>query len=236
MNRRRPFPLLAVVFAAALLPVGARNAPAATVVLQDGTFANADWTVTTEVLNLGGSASGTQTATGGNPGSYRQVTNTTNSAIGQPFSNTVFGFHRFSGGVYVPSTGGAILTVDFSAATDRITSGQQAYGLALRQGGVIYYGPLFLNPTAFNTWATTTQPGLTAASFDALAPGVQNPNFSVSGSSIEFGFVSGNSTSVGGGGGTTVGGIDNWTATLHTDEATPATRTSWGRVKSLYSK
>jgi len=208
----------------------------ATVVLQDGTFNNADWTVTTEILNLGGSASGTQTATGGNPGSYRRTTNTTNSAIGQSFSNTVFGYHRFSGGVYVPSTSGAILTVDFSVATMRITGGQQAFAIALRQNGVIYYGPIFLNPVAFNSWATTTQPGLTAASFDALAPGVQNPDFSVTGSSIEFGFLSGNSTSVGGGGGTTVGGLDNWSATVSTDEATPAASTSWGRVKTLYSK
>jgi len=209
---------------------------AATVLLQDGTFANPDWTVTTEILNLGGTASGTQTATGGNPGSYRRTTNTTNSAIGQSFSNTVFAFHRFSGGVYVPSTSGAILTVDFSVATMRITGGQQAFGLALRQNGVIYYGPSFLNPAAFNSWATTTQPGLTAASFDALAPGVQNPDFSVTGSSIEFGFFSGNSTSVGGGGGTTVGGLDNWSATVHSDEATPTSGTSWGRVKALYSR
>ena len=73
-----------------------------------------------------------------------------------------------------------------------------------------------------------------AGQFDALAPGVQNPDFSVAGAPLEFGFWRGNSTSVGGGGGTTYGGIDNWRVDLTVDAAVAAETTTWGEVKALF--
>src|SRR5258705_5713533 len=60
---KRPASLLLCLFLS--IPVLSK---AATVVLTDGTFTNASWTVTTEGLNLGGTGSGVQTASGGNPG------------------------------------------------------------------------------------------------------------------------------------------------------------------------
>jgi len=228
---KRPVSIFAVLCLAALLPV---DSIASTVIFQDATFTNASWTVTTEGLNLGGTGSGVQSASGGNPGSYRRATNTTNSALGQSFSNTVWVFHKLAGAVYTPSTDGPIVSIDYTEASMRITGGVQACGLAIKQGGVVYYGPGFLNPTTFNVWATTTQTALTAASFDAAAPGVQNPNFSGSGGAIEFGFSRANSTSVGGAGSTTVGGIDNYKVTITGANPVATQPSTWGRVKSLY--
>lgn len=205
-----------------------------TVTFQDGTFANAQWTTSIEVLNGGGSVSAFEVASGGNPTAFRRIENTLNSAIGTGVSNTVYGFHRFAGGVYDPATGGPILAINYAEDSQRISGGVQACGVAVRQSGVIYYGLAFLTPTAFGTWATTTQTGLVAGQFDALAPGVQNPDFSVAGAPLEFGFWRGNSTSVGGGGGTTYGGIDNWRVELTVDAAVATRTTSWGEVKALF--
>jgi hypothetical protein len=216
------------------LLAAANSAAAAVVTIQDGTFANADWTTTVEILNAGGSVSAFQVASGGNPGVFRRIENTLNSAIGTGVSNTVYGFHRFAGGTYDPTVGGPILSINYAEDSQRISGGVQACGLAVRQGGVIYFGPAFLTPTAFGTWATTTQAALVASQFDALAPGMQNPDFSVSGAPLEFGFFRANSTSVGGSGGTTYGGIDNWIVTLTVDGAVATEATSWGGVKARF--
>lgn len=224
--------LLALVF---MTMAGAARAQG-TVTFQDGTFNNADWTVSVEVLNLGGSVTATQIATGGAPGAFRRITNSMNSALGFGFSNTVYGAHFRAGAVYDPATTGAVLSIAYSEDSQRNSSvgGVQACGLALRQNGTIYYGPLFLTPTTVGVWATNTQATLVAAQFDAIAPGLQTPDFSPTGAPIEFGFVRGNSTSVGGSGGQTIGGIDDWSVIV-THEAPVATHPStWGKVKALF--
>ena len=200
----------------------------------DGTFLDTDWSVTTETLNLGGTVTGNQVATGGSPGAYRRIVNTLNSAAGQPFSNTVYGFHARAGATFDPATSGPISAIDYSESSIRLANGVQACGLALQQSGVIYYGPAFLTPTALNTWVPTSLSALIAPSFDALAPGVQNPNFTVTGAPIQLGFYRANSTSVGGDGSSPTGGIDNWTVTVHYDGATPVRKTSWGALKAGY--
>lgn len=227
-------PPAVLLFAVAAVAALAPSARAQTATFNDGTFANADWTVTVEILNLGGTATGVQVASGGNPATYRRIDNTTASAAGQPFANTVYGFHARTGATFAPASNGPITAIDYTESSMRIAGGVQACGLALRQSGVIYYGPSFLNPAAFNTWAPTSQPSLSAASFDALAPGVQNPNFGVGAPPIQFGFYRANSTSVGGNGSATSGGIDNWNVVVHFNGATPVAASSWGRVKGLY--
>ena len=226
-----PLLLSTVLLLAALTP----SAQAQTTSFNDVNFFDADWTVTVEVLNLGGTATGAQVASGGNPGTYRRIDNTMNSAIGQPFANSVYAFNARTGATFAPASNGPITSIEYAESSMRTSGGQQACGLALRQSGVIYYGPSFLNPAAFGTWAPNSQATLTAAAFDALAPGVQNPNFGVGAPPIQFGFFRANSTSVGGAGSTTTGGIDNWTVTVHFNGATPvAAAPTWGRVKSLY--
>lgn len=224
---------LASLFIATTIP---SVVPATTIVFQDGTFPNASWSTVVEGLNAGGTGSGVQVASGGNPGSYRRATNTTNSAIGTGVSNTVYVFHVLAGAVHNPSTAGPIASIDYSEASIHTSGGVQACGLALRQGGVIFYGPSFLNPTTLNVWATSSQTGLTAASFDAVAPGLQTPDFTSSGGPIQFGFYRANSTSVGGAGSTTVGGIDNEIVTLTVTQPVPVTPSTWGGLKALHGK
>lgn len=231
MRLAPPVVLLSAALAVTVMAPVARSQNAS---FSDGTFNNADWTVTTEVLNLGGTGVGTQVATGGNPGTFRRADNTTNSAVGQPFSNTVYVFHAKAGATFSPASNGPISEIDYAESSQRISGGQQACGLAIRQSGVVYYGPSFLNPSAFGTWAPNSQASLTAASFDALAPGTQNPNFGVGAPMIQLGFFRANSTSVGGAGSTTQGAIDNWNVVIHFNGATQIASSSWGRVKSLY--
>ena len=118
-----PASILASLLLSVLVPI---SSFAATVVFSDGTFTNANWTVTSENLNLGGTGSGTQTATGGNTGSYRRCTNTLNSAVSQPFSNTVYVFHKQTAATYTPSVSGPIVSIDYVQDSMRITGGQQA--------------------------------------------------------------------------------------------------------------
>jgi opacity protein-like surface antigen len=228
------FPFL---FAALLLVSIVSAAPAASAAtFSDATFNNADWTVTVEVLNLGGSVNGSQVTTGGNPGAFRRINNVLNSAAGQPFSNSVFGFHARAGATWNPGIQGAITSLAYEEDAYRYSgSGVQANGIALRQGGVIYYGPASLTPSTTGVWQHYAWSGLTAGDFDAVAPGVQNPDFSSAGGPIQFGFYRSNSTSVGGSGGTVSGGIDNWAVTVE-QGATPAAGTSWGRIKAEHRR
>jgi hypothetical protein len=231
---KRASSALAVVICLVVAVTAPGVTHAATVVYQDGTFPDASWTTSVEGINGGGTGSGIQFASGGNPDAYRRTYNTTNSATGTGVSNTVLTFHRMSGAVYDPSTSGPIVSIDYSEASIRLSGGVQACAIALRQNGIVYYGPGFLNPTTFSVWATTTQTGLVATDFDAIAPGLQTPNFTGSGGPIEFGFSRSNSTSTGGPGSTTIGGIDNWTVTLNTEQPVPTALSTWGKIKSLY--
>jgi len=228
----RCYAVSAVVLA--VLAASVPPAMAQTTTFSDAAFLNADWTLTTEVLNLGGTVTGTQVATGGTSGSYRRIVNTLNSAAGFGFSNTVYGFHARAGALFSPIASGAITGIDYAESSIRLAAGVQACGVALVQGGVIYYGPAFVTPSTLNVWVPTAQTGLTAAMFDALAPGVQNPNFTAAGAPIQFGFYRANSTSVGGGGSTLTGGIDDWVVNVHYDGATPTRATSWGALKAGY--
>jgi len=214
-----------------LVVLGAGAAAAAT--FSDTQFVPADWTTTVEVLNLGGTVTPSQVATGGNTGAFRRINNNLASAAGQGFSNTVMGFHAKAGATWNPSTQGAIGSLDYAEDAFRFSgSGVQANGIALRQGGVIFYGPSSVTPSTVGVWQGYSWLGILPTQFDALAAGVQNPDFSATGGLIEFGFFRGNSTSVGGGGGTVSGGIDNWQVTVGL--ATPTHVTTWGRVKAMY--
>lgn len=233
-TRRTSLRGVATVLSIFALALGASAPGAAT--FSDGTFAPADWSVAVQGLNLGGSVNASQVASGGNPGLFRRIDNVLNSAIGQPFSNSVFGFHAYAPAVWNPSVDGTIVTLDYSEDAFRFAgSGVQANGIALRQGGVIYYGPSSVTPSTTGVWQPYSWTALVAANFDALPAGVQNPDFTATGGPIEFGFFRANSTSVGGGGSTVSGGIDNWSVTIH-PAVTSTRRSTWGRVKALYAR
>jgi hypothetical protein len=183
----------------------------------DGTFSNSDWSEVLYVNGNGGSSSAAQTASGGNPGSFYQVTTSVN-----PGPACGAGVYLRNGFTYSPSTQGAIYNLDYSVDLIAIS----LYGEAepvVSQNGNIYFGPELY--TTAGTWQTLTETNLMAADFARLitgtpngelgADGTSHPDFSTNGSPITFGFIvpdSSMTTPY-----TTIGGVDNYTLTVHVD-------------------
>lgn len=226
----RPNALCSVAAALCLVAGSPARIPAQTLRFSDTSFQDTDWTVTAEGVNLGGSAARRHMSGGGPQGPWGEVTNTVTSAVGQPFANWVYAFHARTGAVCDPKLRGPIVSIDYS---EQATGPVMWCGFAVRQGGTVYYGPGYYS-SQFVVWGTTELNGMTAESFDALAPGIQRPDFSLAGAPIELGFFRASWTAVGGPGGTYVGGVDTWQVRVHHAQATPSRSTSWGRIKSLY--
>lgn len=197
------FTMLATI---APLPVGA------TVVIADQTFNTADWTIT-EFANGGSTQSATQVASGGNPGSAREMSHFL------PGSSSITVLHIFNAASYDPSTQGAIASIDFSE--DRIELTPPFSGAAigayflLRQGGGTWYANTDL--TFSNTsWATISLTGLLAGNFNLLG-GSGVPDFSSSGAPMQFGFLRSNSNSNQNveAAYTTYNLLDNWRVTIN---------------------
>jgi hypothetical protein len=186
-----------------------------TLVFTDGNFGAG--LVSSKIVDTTPGASATFTSStmpGGVPGAYRDTSHTFNGG-------TIVVAHFDPQFVETPSSQ-AICKLDFAADLIHFTGatigGAVAYQLGLFQGGSYYGGPT-INVFA-NLWASYIQPGLTAADFNLIAgSGPSHPDFSCSGSSIQFGFLSGNSAGSGGPF-TKVSGIDNWSVTLYLAKAT----------------
>ena len=201
-----------------------------TILFSDGEFLPSDWNLEYFYeLGNGGFTTAGQQSSSGNPGAFRTITNTVFSA--PPYSG-MGGFHSYLPGTYDPTTEGAILSIDYREDAIMISGGGggQAAGPALRQGGLIYIYH-FSTPEAY--WTTHTLLGMTAEDFVMKGYPTLHPDFSGGGAPIEFGFWRGNQTYSGGY--TTVGGIDNWTVTLHTSGVTATIAQTWGGIKALYS-
>jgi hypothetical protein len=123
------------------------SAARADVALSDGTFNNSDWSITT--VNNGGNG-GTETnvgqvATGGNPGAYRQFTQTVNASPGAGVESAVLAFNESANSTYDPSISGAISSIDFrldDKVLGLVNTGLGegvGEGAALIQNGIIYY-------------------------------------------------------------------------------------------------
>lgn len=182
------------------------------VTFTDGTFANGDWNLTPFITGGTGSISATQQLVGGNPGAYRQTTNS--AAGGAP---EMISFQMRNGASYDPSKQGVISGIDYSE--DSILLKGEGDGLgagpALEQNGKFYFGPYFVTPNF--VWANHAFSSLLAGDFtllDLSKPGfadlTMHPDFSASGAAIQFGFFRSNHISD-----TRSGGIDNWSFTIH---------------------
>jgi hypothetical protein len=198
----------------------------------DGVFPDIQWQLNAYyTLGNGGTTSALQVLTGGNPAEYRQITDTVNDAGNYP-NSAIAGFHQYMPGSYDPASQGAIYAIDYSEdSIDLSNNGGQGQGaaVAIEQAGIVYVGPIFITPE--RTWTHHSYPGLGQNSF-VNWPDTQHPDFSTSGATIYVGFWRQNSTYSGGY--TVVGGIDNWSFVINA-QPSPVEKTSWGRIKALYS-
>lgn len=220
-------------------------------VFSDSTFNDADWTLTVvagqvtgpptnqAVLNpSSGTASTAQMLSGGSLGPHREIT--LSPSQGQPNTfSVVYAYSNRVGAVYDPSTQGAISSIDYYESSEIVSSTNsnppgclcQQSGLALKQGGVIFFvsGGVSTPPTP-NSWAQKQLVSLHAQNFCTFTDYFNctaHPDFSSSGGPIELGYYRVNSTN--GQSFTTVGGLDNWQAVIHTVNDVPAS-SSEGRV------
>jgi PEP-CTERM motif len=200
----------------------------------DGTFDNADWGSQVFLHGNGGSSIGIQNASGGNPGSFWQITNTINAAPGAGEFSSVWAFYNRIGADYNPSIQGAIASIDSSQDAIDLSFYSPAIEVGLSQDGFVYVTG-GIQPMS-TSWNSVAFPTLMQDDFFQIDP-VQgyptdfnaHPDFSAAGSTIEFGFVRANSTGIGGPGYSTISGADNWSLTVHPADVTgvpePATVT-----------
>jgi len=179
-----------------------------TVVIEDdfeGGGACADWT---SVVVGNGTFVGTDgcEAAGGDPSGYRTMTHEITNVGGVVVS------HWYEGGSYDPSVGGAIQQIVYSESRiitqPAFVGGAVGSSFRIRQGGTDFtYTFGSFTDTA---WATNSVI-LTPTHFTP-APG---PDFSASGSEIQFGYVRSNSNTTDGSTSTSVHGIDNWRVVIY---------------------
>ncbi len=201
--------LLATVF----LPTTAR--PAATT-FTDGTFDDADWSLTTFVFrSTGGAISGGSVVASqqpdGNPGTMRQVTNNIAAAPSPSEYASTFGIHLRTGFTYDPSTQGPIGSIDYFEDARAISSGHLS-GLAVRQNGRFYFTQTGVGNAT--TWGPIAQFGIVAGAFtEVTADGVvygSTPDLSATGAPLELGFLRASSNGNGSSAYPVIAAIDNW--------------------------
>jgi hypothetical protein len=200
------------------------TARAAIINFTDGIFNNADWSASKIVDTTPGTAatfSAFQQPVNGNPTFHRETTHVFGiGAIRVAHLRNVGG----SPFTYDPSSSGAINTISINYDLVHRTPnlGAVGYGLLLRQNGKYYTNPIPPDNIFPNAWSGFSHLGLTSANFfELLVPGTgvnvfSNPDFSATGSLIEFGYVTSNSH---GGAGvivTKTSGIDNYGLRLDT--------------------
>lgn len=193
------------------------------VTVSDSTFADVDWTITSFSSGSGGTSSAAQVASGGNPGSFRNVTDQLN---GGGVVSVVSGVNIYGPFTYTPSVSGTIGSIDYSedaACTSGCFGQGQSTGPALLQNGNYYtLCSSVIITGAGTTFVNHALAGLTAADFGIVAltstntcdPSV-HPDFSSAAAPIKVGFFRANGTGPGGGGYTLAAGIDNWQITLN---------------------
>lgn len=202
MVRRRRNQSAALILLCVALSGG--TSQAAIITISDTEFSSSDWNVH-ELTVTNASQTAAQLPVGGNPDNFRSMSHTLD-----PGASSLFVFHEFTGSDYTPSTDGLITSLDYAEDQIRVTSfGAIGANPALMQNGTVYVGPdiTFSN----DVWNTTSLLGLSAADFDDGGGG--NPDFSLTGSVISFGYRRWNTSA-----GNLVKdhGIDNWSVTLQT--------------------
>lgn len=233
MPRTTPLVLAALALSSLASPSHAST------VFFDGIFANPDWTMSIAPNPGPSSANAFQVLTGGNPNEFRRIQHNLNTSTGN-FNLFSLHYNVVPTNTYTPASQGAITSINYSE--DSIvfsapsSSAGQVTGLLIAQGGRTYIQriPLLVAPVS-TTWVPNAA-SLTASSLyeintttGALSP-TSNPDFSLSGSTMSFGFYRGNSgfTSY-----QTDGGIDNWRVEIIPAPSTAAAPLALGGMLAL---
>ncbi len=173
----------------------------------DDTLYNGLW-IPVKVLDTTPSAlamwSNTSFATGGNPTDYRQT-------VHQYWNGHLILAHLYSFGFHDPAVE-PVYTVDFSTDARQESPtlvGPVTVRPAVWQGSGYYMGPQIF--VFSGTWSPYALSGLTSSDFVLIAGGGPvHPNFTNSGSLMQFGYMTETLFISVGGPGTKAVGIDNW--------------------------
>jgi hypothetical protein len=220
MNRPTPTRTRTLALATVATGISALAAQSQAVVFFDGVFNNSDWTLTT-ITNAGGAgsfANGFQMPVGGNPNQYRIIRN---SLSINGANSLLVGVHMNNFAFYNPGSG-AITQINYSEDSKNFVNqggNGQGSGCVIVQGGRTYLqrNPILVMPfSSFSNWGANPAPGLVASDFweidiaGNLFAG-NNPDFSISGGVMQFGFYRGNSSgTLSSGVFNSECGIDNW--------------------------
>ena len=194
----------------------------ATVVFSDGDFNLADWQSTKYYWGNGGSVTLSQIASGGNPGKFLEVDLYLQNA--GPDWSVVYGSHLRNGATYDPAIQGAIQAIDYTINymnLQTIGVGMD-FAMTLKQDGNTYHNFREQSGTVPG-WKTEADFGLQASSFGLMIPisysfivdFSQNPDFSDSGSPIEFGLATWRAHTESDNPAIENVGFDNWSVTVH---------------------
>lgn len=206
-------------FASATIVMLSGAVAADDVLISDSDFNNGDWNAT-ELIDQTPSDtfvfSATQQPTGGNPadGPYRDVVHNSDSPVGTTVQ--LFAGHLYLPGSFDPGEDGTIASICFEldGRSDNSTAGAVGYGLYIVQDGMSYIAGAgqVLNGVG---WQNLSRDELGSANFnkivDDMIDNTQHPDFSDSGSTIQFGYYTGNGTF---GDSNNFGGVDNWLVTI----------------------
>lgn len=170
------------------LPLAISPAFAGLTVLSDGDFQNANWSQSVVVQTDASPTNGVngRVATGGNPDAYRQQTLTFSSGTG------MIAVDNFSSALVYNPTSGALLSVSFSydlasfQLDPLLHSTFPRYSPRILQDGKVYVLDSVEDGAARANWVSFQH--TTAATDWVERNGTANPDFSASGSPIQFGY------------------------------------------------
>lgn len=189
-------------------------------VLQDADFLNANWSQTVILQNNASHTAGVngRVATGGNPGAYRQQTITFTANDGSLVID------NFSSALTYDPSAGEVLSIrfDYDLATlfsDLPVSDLARYSPRLRQGGKVFVLDPVEDGTKGSQWASFSH--TTVEGDWRYRLGTESPDFSTSGSPIEFGYriyLPGSCAGCPFTQASNISGIDNFTVTIQTPD------------------
>jgi hypothetical protein len=205
MRRYTCFFAAVVAAVACLFP--ASMPASAYVIVNDGTFDNASWTLVQRPYGSGGGSGSAAQVLSGGFGDNGPARQTSNSA--GPNNSGCYNASIYTAYTYDPGVSGALAGISISIDA-RFISGLSSLGAVVEQNGLIWMAGSSITTPSWLTYTFTPVVGdwfLINPSGGVAGPG---PDFTVAGLPMRFGFFTGNGTGVGGNPYTHVGLNDNF--------------------------